>query len=649
MGKEEQSGFCSSFIIFSSHKHHTRSTQKSYNFEVCKARILLGGRSMETSTPTKQSKKTKKIPLKSILVFVVLIGLVAAGVFWYQNKTGAKNVSGTTAQKTAAVRKGELVASVSGSGAISSTNKANVMSEIAGRVVQALFKDGDRVNAGDVILRLDDSQARLNVKQLENSISQLQLTQQYNQKSLDATKIMAPIDGEVTDVQIRMGDEINKNASLLTITDKSKLKLTVSFNNNLRSQVKPGQEVSVNIYDATQEKGSTIQGSITSVSEALYKTREGTEVYNVEVVISNPGDLKEGMAANVETNAGGQSLKSSETGTLSYNNNVVVKASTSGQVEKIHAYKGQPIAKGTVLAELTNEDLVLEMQTNDLKLQDYYTQLETAQSNLNKYIIYAPLAGVLTLEEDIKAGEVLKEGTVLGYVADYNHMQFEISVDELDISKVKVGQEAAVSIDALPETSTKPYSGEVSKIAIEGSSSDGVATYPVTIQIHKSDNLKSGMNANAEITIEKKENTLFIPIEAVIKRGGKSIVYVRKAESASKEDGGKQAAAKTEGSSTNGSGTNDRNNDSAGRRGNTTKNANGQAERYASAELREVKTGINNEEYIEILSGLKEGELVIIPTTTSSGTSTQNAQRNGGGGGMGMPAGGGLAPGGMGR
>jgi len=542
------------------------------------------------------------------------------------------------------------VASVSGSGAISSSNKANVMSEIAGRVVQAFFKDGDLVNAGDVILRLDDSEARLNVKQLENSISQLQLTQQYNQKSLDATKIIAPIDGEVTDVQISVGDEINKNASILTITDKSKLKLTVPFNNNLRSQVKVGEAVSVNIYDSTQEKGTTMQGSIAFVSEALYKTKEGTEVYNVEVLVSNPGDLKEGMAANVEAHVGGQSIKSTETGTLSYNNNVTVKTATSGQVAAINVSKGQPISKGTLLAELNNEDMVLSMQTNDLKLQDYYTQLETAQSNLNKYVIYAPLSGVLTLEDDIKAGEVLKEGTVLGYVADYDHMQFEISVDELDISKVKVGQEADVTIDALEETSTKPYSGVVSKIAIEGTSSDGVATYPVTIQINKSDNLKSGMNANAEITIEKKENTLFIPIEAVSKRGGKSIVYVKKAESASAEASGKQAAAKPEGSSTNASGTSNRSNNAAGSGGNTTKNTNGQAGRYANAEMREVETGINNEEYIEILSGLKEGELVIITTNTSSGTSTQNFQRNGGGGGgMVMPAGGGFAPGGMGR
>jgi HlyD family secretion protein len=232
-------------------------------------------------------------------------------------------------------------------------------------------------------------------------------------------------------------------------------------------------------------------------------------------------------------------------------------------------------------------------------LEDYNNQLVAAKNELDKYDIYSPIDGILTLN-DLKAGDVLKSGDVIGYTADYDHMQFEISIDELDISKIKIGQSTNVTIDALAETNGKPISGSVSKVAIEGTSTNGVTTYPVTIQIDKADNLKSGMNANAEILIEQRKDVLFVPIEAVNKRGGKSFVSVRK------------GTGSVEGK------TVIKNSASTGELKNTKQN------QLANVEIRAVEIGINNEEYIEILSGVKEGEIVILPTISTGQAGAKN-------------------------
>ncbi|HYE11303.1 MAG TPA: HlyD family efflux transporter periplasmic adaptor subunit [Patescibacteria group bacterium] len=570
----------------------------------------------------------KIIPFISSKIFIsmaIVVLLIAGGAWWYFNND-SKNVQNTFAQQTATVAKGDLRLSVSGSGAIASANKSNVVSEVQGTITEVLISDGAQVKAGDLILKLDDFQAQLNVKQLENSISQTLLTQQYNKKSLEGIKTAAPIDGEVTGLQVSVGDDVSKNTTLLTITDKAKLKLSVPFNNKYRDQLKINQEVKVNVYDTALEVGTTVKGTITSLSKALYKTNDGTEVYNVEVVLNNPGTIKEGMIGNVEIDLSGVKLTSAESSTLSYYNNVVVKAATGGTVNKINAAEGQPVTKGTILIEFDNDDLVLEIETTVLKLEDYYSQLEAAKNELDKYNVYAPIDGILTLN-DLKAGDVLKSGDIIGYTADYDHMQFEISIDELDISKIKVGQSTNVTVDALAETNTKPINGSVSKVSIEGTSTNGVTTYPVTIMIDKADNLKSGMNANAEILIEQRKDVLLVPIQAVSTRGGKSFVYVKK-EAGATETGDKAAVNLNNSTADKASGTVQKNS---------------RQNQYANGEMRAVEIGINNEEYIEVLSGVQEGEAVILPSTSASQTNTQN-QRNLNGGGIGIPGMGGGVP-----
>ncbi|MBK5654009.1 MAG: HlyD family efflux transporter periplasmic adaptor subunit, partial [Rhizobium sp.] len=523
--------------------------------------------------------KNRKSKVIFIGVLAVLIIAAAIGMFFAQSKSASKN---EVKQQITKVIKGDLSITVSGSGPIASSSKSDIYSSVSTNVRKIYFKDGDEVKTGDLIMDLEDFDANLKVKQLENSIAQAQLTQNSNLKYLKNNTVIAPISGEITDLQVKAGDNAAKNAILMTITDKSKLKFVVPFNDTYRSKLAKNQAVTVNTLDTTLDDTNTVTGHISQISQPLYKTTDGSEVYNVEIILDNTSALKEGLIANAEIDIAGVKAVSTNSGTLSYTNSMIVRSESGGIVEKVNVEAGQLVKKGTVLAEFQNDDLVINKETTALKIEDLYNQLDSAKKQSAYYKIYAPMGGVLNLQ-NIKESDAIKQSQLITTITDYGKMAFDISVDELDIAKIQVGQQVNITIDALAETSEKPLSGVVTEIAMEGTTSSGVTTYPVTIEIKDSKAVKSGMNADAEILVSTKSNTLYLPVEAVKKNGKSSVVTVKNAE------------------------------------GTTTK---------------KVTTGINNEAFIEILSGLNEGDVVVLPQTSSSGTKTTTQQQTG------MPMGG---------
>lgn len=548
---------------------------------------------MNPSTVTGSKLKNKKTK-KRIGIAVLLCLLIAAATVAGMNYATSKSAGNVSNQQTAAVGKGDLSILVSGSGPIGATSKYDVTSNVNGTLTKIYFKDGDQVKAGDLIFEIDDKDARLQIKQLENSIAQTVLSQEHSLKELQYDTITAPIDGEAAALQVKEGDSVSKNGTVLTITDKSRLKLLVSFNNAYRNKLGIGQAVAVNAYDTTLEELYALEGTISSISSPSYEAGDGTEVYNVGVIIDNSGALKEGMIANVEVDMEGNSVKSKGNSTLSYIRSVTVKSEAEGIIDKINVEEGQNIRKGDILIELHNDDLQVTAETNELKMQALQVQLDIAEEKLLDYKIYSPIDGTMTLN-DIEQGNSVKQGDILGSVANYDTMAFSIDIDELDIAQIQTGQAANVSIDALTDTTEHPLKGTVTKIAVEGTSSDGVTTYPVTIQLEENAALKGGMNANAEIVISQKTGVLYVPVEAVQKKDGKSYVMAAVTEEKSGED-------------------------------------NGSKQNSPGFEMRFVTTGISTDQYIEIASGLEEGERVAVTASSSAGT-TQQTQP----GGMGMP------------
>ena len=145
--------------------------------------------------------------------------------------------------------------------------------------------------------------------------------------------------------------------------------------------------------------------------------------------------------------------------------------------------------------------------------------------------IYSPMKGTI-LQIDVSEEEVVDRTTTLMTVADLDKMKAVIAVDELDITKVKLGQIANITCDAFIG---EKFTGKVSKVSLEGVNQNGVTTYDLTIEIDDRKQLMSGMNVDVEIIFESRENVLTVPIEALHKINGEYMVTT-KDESGNKTD-----------------------------------------------------------------------------------------------------------------
>ncbi|MEH7107324.1 efflux RND transporter periplasmic adaptor subunit [Bacillus sp. JJ1764] len=203
--------------------------------------------------------------------------------------------------------------------------------------------------------------------------------------------------------------------------------------------------------------------------------------------------------------------------------------------------------------------------------------------------ITAPAGGTIT-SVSVKAGERVTSGLTVAHLTNYTDLQTVVQVDELDIPKVKVGQTASLTISAYPDTT---YTGKVTAVADEGSSESGSSTFDVTIHIDNPANLKVGMSSEASILTDSKDQALYVPVDAVHTSNNEKYVIVTS--------------------------------------GNT-----------STSEQKTVKTGIANDEYVEITEGVSEGETVQLPELSSSSSSqSQGFMMRGMDGGGGMPPSGG--------
>jgi HlyD family secretion protein len=256
-------------------------------------------------------------------------------------------------------------------------------------------------------------------------------------------------------------------------------------------------------------------------------------------------------------------------------------------------------------AELKMKTAAVESQKRRIAQQA--AMLETNRDELEKTTIVAPMAGVVTSlvkeEGESVIGAQSFSPTVLMTVADLSVMEVEILVDETDIRNVRLGQEAEVRVDALEGMKIKGEVTEIGSSAIPRGTSAAAATGQATastanqakdfkVVVTLKDppaTLRSGLNATADIVTDRKAHALSVPIQAVVVRQldkqGKVIetgtVQAAEGEPAGPVEKGEE------------------------KDGVFVVNA-------GQAHFRPVKPGIMGETEIEILSGLKEGDEIVV-------------------------------------
>ena len=437
----------------------------------------------------------------------VVVAAAAGAVFLISgggNKAASRDV---TYAETTPIRQ-DVSNSLSGTGTLNPANTYTVKSLVDGKILTGGFEEGDKVEEGDVLYTIDSSDASTN---LEKASIALQQAQRSYDKTVDLQYVRAEVDGTVSSLKVAKGDQVTSGQEVAVIRDSSKMLLNLLFPAADAANFSVGQSADV-MLDGTFE---TLKGTITAVTGTDELSTGNLLVRTVTIRVNNAGGLTTAQAATASVNG----VSSIASATFAYQAERTLTAQAGGTVSAINVQEGDAVSKGDILIELTGDDLTESIQSASESLRSAEISMQNQQDNMSNYTITSPISGTI-IEKDAKQGDALTSGSTLCVIYDLSYLEMVINVDELQIGALSVGQKVQLTADAVTD---KTYVGTVTRVSMKGSSSGGTTTYPITIRIDNTDGLRPGMNANAEIVVAEANNALVVPNAAVI-RGGYVLV-----------------------------------------------------------------------------------------------------------------------------
>lgn len=507
----------------------------------------------------------KKLLRKRVILPVlacVLAGTVALRFLGGGQSTAAVGLTYTTA----VVERRDITAQITGSGSLEAANSYSVTSLAEGNILTADFEEGDQVEEGTVLYTIDASDLSSTLEQAQISLDQAQRSYDSRLKDLEKLSITAPKAGRVLSLEVEAGDEVSAGQTIATLRNSDVMTLTVPFLSDETQGFHVGQSASVTL-ESTFE---TLEGTVSKVDQSDTVLEGSMIVRYVTVEVANPGALSVNQTGSVTVDG----CASAGSASFQYAAEENITAEVSGQVADLRAQEGSWVNKGGVILTLTSDSVEDNVRSAADSLRNAELSLESRYDQLDNYTITSPIRGTV-IDKNYKAGETSEAGKVLCSIYDLSYLTMTLSVDELDISHIEAGQKVSVTADAVEG---KIYTGVVTKVSVAGTSSGGTTTYPVTVRIDETEGLLPGMNVDAAITLQSASGVLAIPTGA-LNRGNTVLVT---ADSPSAANGTAMEGGE-----------------------------------YCSVP---VEIGTSDSSYIEIVSGLQEGDTVAyIPTTSSGG------------------------------
>lgn len=544
----------------------------------------------------KGKKKGKKRRLNKKVIIPVAAVVLAAGFFGVRHMLSVKAGAVEQTYTESEVSRQDIRLTLSSTGTIAPANQYSVTAAVKGEVLSASFEEGDEVKKGDVLYEIDKTDAQNSIDQSKLSLQQSQNSYNQTLETLDDLNVKADDAGVITELHVSVGDQVSNGTVIADLRDSSVMELTVPFNSSDADSFGVGAAATVTM-DGSFE---TLSGTVTAI-DAAESVLDGYQIVkNVTIQVSNPGGLSTSSAATATVNG----AACNQGANFTYLSESTITASASGKIASLNVREGSSVSKNQTVATISSTSAQNSVTNSKLSLEQAQLSYQKSVDMLDDYTITAPIDGTV-ITKTIKAGDTLDATngqTTLAVIYDLSYLTFDISLDELDVNQVEVGQQVNITCDSL--TDAGEFTGEVTKVSVAGTTSNGVTTYPVTVKITAPpDGLLPGMNVDATIVVDEAADALSVPIAAV-QRG--DTVYV------------KQAGAK-----------------------NTEQIMVGGSLLPDGWTAVTVETGLSDDSNIEIISGLSETDIVYVP----------QIQRQNSGGEMGMmPAGdmGGGMPGGMG-
>ena len=468
-------------------------------------------------TPPKNRKKRKKTVRRIIAAVLVL-----AICFTLFKKFGKKD--GEAEIGTAIVDYGSITSMVNGSGMVKAKKSESITLATAGTVGDVFVTEGQKVAAGDPLFTYDSPDAEKKVREAKTNIEgyQKQLNAAY--KDIAKLNLTAPYAGKLLEtVKLTVGDEVGAQ-KVATLVDDTQMRLTQYYSYAYQSKLYAGQTVQVSVPALM----SSIDGRVEKVHMVKRVTSEGSELFSVEIVVPNAGVLAKDMAASATVVVNGETVYPYEAGKLDYYRTSELSI-PAGTVVATNLIDYLSVSAGEPLVQVNGENTENTICDLEQSLQKAQKELEEAEKNAAYANAVAPIDGMVIGLSITPGQEITASATALT-ISDTNTVTISATVDERNVSYLKVGM--GVDLNQWGN----PSFGTISSVSLSSSVNNGVATYPFTIEADNADGtLQINSNINYNLTASQSDNCLVLPIQAVrtvgLEDGTSATVVYLKADS----------------------------------------------------------------------------------------------------------------------
>lgn len=495
-----------------------------------------------------------------ILSIAILIILISLGIYLFIRSKNTESTSYTTEK----VVKGDITTYVTGTGQIAASDTITLKPKTEGDVTYVAVKAGDYVKKGALILSVDSrdakialESAKLNLKDL-TTVNSLDLLKNENSLSESYDNGWNKLSSYITDTTSLLDNLSNiyssdgylgyKNINGLSSTGRAK----VSQAENDYYKAKASFDAIVKIYKDTSRTDpndnikSLIQKAYDSSIVVANAVKSAETAFNYVVIAQDSSESDSDVSSN--------------------------RSDISSWLGTSNGYVNSLLSVFNTIRETEESLSELKAGADEIDIESAKLNVQTKQEAYNDCFLRAPFDGIIaTFTAKVEEASGSSVGTIIT-----NQKVATISLNEVDIASVQLGQKATLTFDALSDLS---ISGTVVEIDSVGTVSSGVVTYNVKISLDKDDDrVKPGMSSNVEIVTNSKQNILTVSSSAIKTKNNVSYIEI--------------VDSKT---------------------GKTIK--------------KNIEIGISDDTLTEIVSGLNEGD-VIVSKITTSGTSKSNSSSN---------------------
>ncbi|TSA56385.1 efflux RND transporter periplasmic adaptor subunit [bacterium] len=526
-----------------------------------------------------------------LITGIVVLLIIGGGYFGYQNLSSRNKDE--VQYVTTDVKKGTLVVSVSGSGQVSASDEINILPKVSGDVVYVGAKNNQEVQKGALIAQLNTRDAQKAVLDAEIDLANAKKDNDIRktaEESLagtyqDGLDLLTSIFKDLSSTMPVLKSMFLESSQNSDINDIDYyLRLVRFYLSAYGSDLNQLSFWNGNLDDEAEQKYIIVQKQYNTIREKYSALNYSSSYDQIENVLDGTYDMTKILLDLVRQS----SNVAQKYPDIIEEENVIPTISTSisdSHASQLSEFTSSLISivnsvlsmKQSIANEKeTMENIDLDIEEQNLTIRQYEYALSDAKEKLTQHYIYAPFDGIIT-EVNIENGDSVSSGTTLATLTAKQKMA-EITLNEVDIANVEVGQKATITFDALDDLS---ITGEVSVVDVAGTVSQGVVTYDIKISFDSEDEkkVKQSMSISAAIITNLKQEVLLVPNAAIKYQDNTNYVEILSDDN--------------------------------------------------TITYQQVEIGISNDMYTEIISGLKEGDKVISSQTTSSSNSSSGLSNNG--------------------